>query len=85
MRALADLCSAAQAFASGGLLPGMFTVCWCGSTAALGLYFLSRSAAQVPHRSASFAALSKLTFPRLGKLFDLAIFLKCFGVSISYL
>jgi hypothetical protein len=77
--------SLSQAFASGGLLPGLVTVCWCGTTAAFGLYLLSRSAAEAPHRSASFAALSKLTFPRLGKLFDLAIFLKCYGVSISYL
>ncbi|KDE05490.1 hypothetical protein MVLG_04178 [Microbotryum lychnidis-dioicae p1A1 Lamole] len=74
-----------HAFASGGMFPGVLTVIWCGLCAALGLYFLSRSAAQAPHRAASFAALSRLTFPKLGRVFDLAIFLKCFGVSISYL
>lgn len=46
---------------------------------------LSRSAAQAPHRAASFAALSKLTYPKLGRIFDAAIFLKCWGVSVSYL
>ncbi|SCV73877.1 BQ2448_6307 [Microbotryum intermedium] len=74
-----------HAFASGGMIPGVLSVIWCGLCAALGLYFLSRSAAQAPHRAASFAALSRLTFPKLGRVFDLAIFLKCFGVSISYL
>lgn len=74
-----------HAFASGGIIPGILTVLWCGLTAWLGLYFLSRCAAKAPHRAASFAALSNLTFPRIGRLFDLAIFLKCFGVSISYL
>lgn len=61
------------------------TVFFCGGTATLGLYFLSRSAAKAPHRAASFAALSKLTFPKLSRAFDIAIFLKCYGVSISYL
>ncbi|KAM0750748.1 hypothetical protein T439DRAFT_348048 [Meredithblackwellia eburnea MCA 4105] len=75
-----------HAFASAGLLPGIFTVFFCGLTAALGLYFLSRSAACAPnHRQASFAALSRITFPKLGRGFDIAIFLKCYGVSISYL
>ncbi|KAL8287637.1 hypothetical protein RQP46_003495 [Phenoliferia psychrophenolica] len=74
-----------HAFASGGLLPGIVTVFFCGATATLGLYFLARSAAKAPHRAASFAALSKLTFPRLSRAFDIAIFLKCYGVSISYL
>ncbi|KAI5477022.1 alpha-1,2-mannosyltransferase, glycosyltransferase family 22 protein [Pseudohyphozyma bogoriensis] len=74
-----------HAFASGGLLPGMVTVVWCGMTSGLGLYFLSRCAAKAPHRAASFAALSALTFPKIGRIFDLAIFLKCYGVSISYL
>lgn len=47
----------------------------------MGLYFLSRAATRAPHRAASFAELSKLTYPRLGRIFDAAIFLKCFGVS----
>lgn len=60
-------------------------VLFCGLTAYLGLYFLTRSASLAPHRSASFSSLSKLTFPGLARLFDFAVALKCFGVSISYL
>ena len=36
-------------------------------------------------RSSSFSACSKLTYPKAGVYFDLAIAIKCFGVSISYL
>jgi len=60
-------------------------VLFCGFTAYLGLYFLTRSASLAPHRSASFSSLSKLTFPGLARVFDFAVALKCFGVSISYL
>ncbi len=74
-----------HAFASGGLIPGILTVIWCGLTAGFGLYLLTRSAAEAPHRAASFASLSAISFPSLGRVFDGAIFLKCFGVSISYL
>ncbi|KAK4047503.1 Tricalbin-2 [Microbotryomycetes sp. JL221] len=74
-----------HAFASGGLIPGVITVLFCGATSAFGLYCLSRCASKAPDRAASFAALSALTYPRLGRVFDLAIFLKCFGVSVSYL
>lgn len=60
-----------HAFASGGIIPGILTVLWCGLTAWLGLYFLSRCAAKAPHRAASFAALSNLTFPRIGRKYTL--------------
>ncbi|CEQ41175.1 SPOSA6832_02867, partial [Sporobolomyces salmonicolor] len=68
-----------------GLIPGVVMVVVCGGAAWLGLYFLTRSAAMAPHRAASFSSLSKLTFPGLARLFDFAVALKCFGVSISYL
>ncbi|GJN90138.1 hypothetical protein Rhopal_003137-T1 [Rhodotorula paludigena] len=51
----------------------------------MGLYLLTRSAAMAPHRAASFSSLSTLTYPGLARLFDFAVALKCFGVSISYL
>ncbi|GAA5886468.1 hypothetical protein JCM16303_001420 [Sporobolomyces ruberrimus] len=75
----------AHAFSGEGLIPGAIMVLFCGLTAYLGLYFLTRSASLAPHRSASFSSLSKLTFPGLARLFDFAVALKCFGVSISYL
>ncbi|BGP17511.1 hypothetical protein JCM10213v2_005544 [Rhodosporidiobolus nylandii] len=75
----------AHAFAGEGLIPGVFMVVFCGGSAAMGLYLLTRSAAMAPHRAASFSSLSKLTYPGLARLFDFAVALKCFGVSISYL
>lgn len=39
----------------------------------------------VPKGDASFFTISKLTYPSLAILFDLAIAVKCFGVGVSYL
>ncbi|GAA6019624.1 hypothetical protein JCM10207_006946 [Rhodosporidiobolus poonsookiae] len=75
----------AHAFAGEGLIPGIVMVGVCGGAAAMGLYLLTRCAAMAPHRAASFSSLSKLTYPGLARLFDFAVALKCFGVSISYL
>ncbi|ORE03134.1 hypothetical protein BCV72DRAFT_296705 [Rhizopus microsporus var. microsporus] len=73
------------ALASIGLIPGIILILYAGCTSALGLYFLSQCAARVGDRHASFSALSKLTWPKLGIFFDLAIAIKCFGVAVSYL
>ncbi|OAV94920.1 hypothetical protein PTTG_04675 [Puccinia triticina 1-1 BBBD Race 1] len=77
----------AHGFAQGGLIIGFTTVIICGSMAYLGLYLLSLCAAHpaIPQRTASFSSISKLTYPQASTLFDLAIAIKCFGVSISYL
>ncbi|KAH8918708.1 hypothetical protein BT69DRAFT_1337948 [Atractiella rhizophila] len=74
-----------HAIASVGIIPGALTVVFSGFTASLGLYLLARSAQTTKSRHTSFSLLSKLTFPSLGVFFDIAIALKCFGVSISYL
>jgi len=68
--------------ASGGLIPGVLTCILSGFMAALGLYFLSRCAAKAPSRRSSFFAISQLTFPSAAVWFDVAIAIKCFGVSI---
>lgn len=60
-------------------------IVYAGLTSALGLYFLSQCAEKVGGRNTSFASLSKLTWPRLGVFFDIAIAVKCFGVAVSYL
>ncbi|CED85404.1 Amino acid transporter protein [Phaffia rhodozyma] len=75
------------AFASIGIIPGIFSCAFSGSMAFFGLYLLSICAAKVePPRSTSFNAISMLTFgKRATVFFDLAIAIKCFGVSISYL
>ncbi|KAF1805251.1 transmembrane amino acid transporter protein-domain-containing protein [Mucor lusitanicus] len=73
------------ALACVGLIPGMFLILYAGATSGLGLYFLARCAGKVGGRNASFSSLSKLTWPKLGIFFDMAIAIKCFGVAISYL
>jgi len=71
--------------ASAGIIPGIVTCVFSGSVAAFGLYLLSRCAAHAPHRASSFFAVANLTFPNAAVFFDIAIAVKCFGVSISYL
>ena len=71
-----------QAMASAGIIPGMISCLVCGFIAAFGLYLLSRCAQYTAHRSASFFAVAKLTFPNAAVFFDAAIATKCFGVSI---
>ena len=68
--------------ASSGIIPGMLTCILSGGVAAFGLYLLSRCAVKTPHRRASFFAIAQLTFPKAAVLFDAAIAIKCFGVSI---
>lgn len=68
--------------ASAGIIPGMISCVICGCIASFGLYLLSRCAAYTPHRSSSFFAVAKLTFPNAAVFFDAAIATKCFGVSI---
>jgi len=77
----------AHGFAQGGLILGFIAVVSCGSMAYLGLYLLSLCAAHpsISQRTASFSSISNLTYPHASILFDLAIAIKCFGVSISYL
>ncbi|EJD07295.1 uncharacterized protein FOMMEDRAFT_15993 [Fomitiporia mediterranea MF3/22] len=73
------------AMASAGIIPGMISCVLCGCIASFGLYLLSRCAQYTAHRSSSFFAVSKLTFPNAAVFFDAAIATKCFGVSVSYL
>ena len=68
--------------ASAGIIPGMISCVLCGFVASFGLYLLSRCAAYTTHRSSSFFAVAKLTFPNAAVFFDAAIATKCFGVSI---
>ncbi|SNX85425.1 uncharacterized protein MEPE_04134 [Melanopsichium pennsylvanicum] len=73
------------AFKYTGLLLGAFLICFCGFTAALGLYLLTRCAARVGGRKNSFFTIASQALPAGAWYFDLAIALKCYGVSISYL
>jgi len=53
--------------------------------AAFGLYLQSRSARYLERGTASFFALSQITYPNAAVIFDAAIAIKCFGVGVSYL
>ncbi|KAI9755465.1 MAG: hypothetical protein M1835_000823 [Candelina submexicana] len=68
-----------------GILLGTFVIIWAGVTAAFGLYLQARCARYLDRGSASFSAVSKITYPNAAVVFDAAIALKCFGVGISYL
>lgn len=68
-----------------GMLLGTFIIVWAGLTAGFGLYLQSRCAAYLERGSASFFALSQITYPNAAVIFDAAIAIKCFGVGVSYL
>lgn len=70
--------------ASAGIIPGMITCAFSGAIGGFGLYLLSRCARFTPHRQSSFFAVAQITFPQAAIFFDLAIAIKCFGVSVRY-
>ncbi|KAK8075396.1 hypothetical protein PG997_010059 [Apiospora hydei] len=68
-----------------GIVLGVIVIVWSGFTSAFGLYLQSRCARYLERGSASFFALSQLTYPNAAVIFDAAIAIKCFGVGISYI
>ncbi|KAK6829482.1 AVT6-involved in amino acid efflux from the vacuole [Apiospora arundinis] len=68
-----------------GVVMGVLVIVWSGFTSAFGLYLQSRCARYLDRGSASFFALSQLTYPNAAVIFDAAIAIKCFGVGISYM
>ena len=68
-----------------GIVLGVLVVLWSGTTAGFGLYLQSRCAQYLERGSASFFALSQLTYPNASVIFDAAIAIKCFGIGVSYL
>lgn len=74
-----------HAMAAMGMLPGIFVILWAGLTAGFGLYLQIRCSQYLERGSASFFALSQITYPNAAVIFDAAIAIKCFGVGVSYL
>ncbi|MCJ1409864.1 hypothetical protein MMC19_003948 [Ptychographa xylographoides] len=68
-----------------GILLGSLIIIWSGLTAGFGLYLQTRCAQYLERGSASFFALSQITYPNAAVIFDAAIAIKCFGVGVSYL
>ena len=64
---------------------GVSIVVWSGLVAGFGLYLQARCAEYLERGSASFFALSQITYPNAAVIFDAAIAIKCFGVGVSYL
>ncbi|CAK7242046.1 MAG: hypothetical protein STHCBS139747_003523 [Sporothrix thermara] len=64
---------------------GVLIILWSGMTSAFGLYLQSRCARYLDRGTASFFALSQITYPNAAVVFDAAIAIKCFGVGVSYL
>lgn len=74
-----------RALSQMGILLGTIVIIWSGLCAAFGLYLQTRCARYLERGSASFFALSQLTYPNAAVVFDAAIAIKCFGVGVSYL
>jgi len=68
-----------------GIMLGTIVILWSGLTAAFGLYLQAQCARYLDRGTASFFALSQITYPNAAVIFDAAIAIKCFGVGVSYL
>ncbi|PYH48872.1 putative amino acid transporter [Aspergillus saccharolyticus JOP 1030-1] len=68
-----------------GIVLGVIVILWSGTAAGFGLYLQSQCARYLERGTASFFALSQLTYPNAAVVFDAAIAVKCFGVGVSYL
>lgn len=68
-----------------GIVVGVSIILLAGLAASLGLYFQGLCTQFVAAGHASFFQLSKITYPSLSVVFDVAIAVKCFGVGVSYL
>ena len=74
-----------HAMSNMGMVLGVLVICWSGLASGFGLYLQTRCARYLDRGSASFFALSQITYPNAAVIFDTAIAIKCFGVGISYL
>lgn len=74
-----------RALSQMGMTLGTLFILWSGLTAGFGLFLQTRCARYLDRGSASFFALSQITYPNAAVVFDAAIAIKCFGVGVSYL
>ncbi|VEU24411.1 DEKNAAC105631 [Brettanomyces naardenensis] len=81
----AGLLSNPYAVSKGGLFPGIILILISAFASLAGLYCLSFASKFTTPGHASFFHLSQKTIPALSGFFDLAIAIKCFGVSCSHL
>lgn len=72
------------AYANTGWILGSLLIVVSGIASVFSLHILAICATKVPAPS-SFFAVTDATIPKFSFLINLAVFLQCFGVSISYL
>lgn len=73
------------AFRTDAILLGSFIIIFAGIANGFGMILQSASAKFLPPGTATFFTVCRITYPKLSVIFDLAIFLQCFGVNVSYL
>ncbi|AMD20516.1 HDL228Wp [Eremothecium sinecaudum] len=74
------------AFRADGILLGVILIVLAAITSGFGLFVLARSSkVLINPRQTSFFTLCSITYPNVAFLFDFAMFMQCFGVSLSYL
>ncbi|OMJ15055.1 Vacuolar amino acid transporter 5 [Smittium culicis] len=73
------------AVASVGLALGLGLIVFSALASGFGLYLLAKCAEKIPKRKSSFFSVAEITYPKAAILFDAAVAIKCFGVSVSYL
>lgn len=85
----AGLLGLPYAFANVGYVMGIFMLIICAYFSMTALHFLSMCCKQTmknsTNKESSFYTVAKIVDPRLPLLVDLAVIIKCFGVSASYL
>jgi hypothetical protein len=72
-------------FANVGLAQGVVLVTFTGMLSIFGLSLLAEVAQAMKSRTVTFNSVAKISYPAAAIVMDLAISVKCFGVSISYL
>jgi len=70
------------AMSSMGVFMGVCVILFAGATSGIGLYFLSRCALRIERGHSSFFAVAKRTYPGAAIVFDSAIAIKCFCISL---
>ena len=67
---------------STGIISGILTCVFSGVMGRFGLYLLACCAQYAPHHQSLFFSVAHLTFPQAAVLFDGAIAIRCFDVSV---
>ncbi|VEU23394.1 DEKNAAC104537 [Brettanomyces naardenensis] len=73
------------AFRTDSILLGTILLLFAAITNAVGLVIQGMSSKFLKQGNATFFTVCMITYPQLSVLFDIAIFLQCYGVAISYL